>query len=49
MAMAMSSIIPGWRARSSSRPPARKGQPAQAKITVPRIGPTASIPGKSSE
>jgi hypothetical protein len=46
MAMAISSIIPGWRARSSWAPPARNGQPPQKKMTEPRTGPTSSTPGK---
>jgi hypothetical protein len=49
MAKVMSSIIPGWRERTSDQPPDRNGHPAQAKTTVPSTGPTAPIPGKSSE
>ena len=48
MAIEMSSIIPGRRCRSSARPPARNGHPAQKKMTVPSTGPIQSMPGKSS-
>ena len=39
MAIAISSIIPGWRDWSSCQPPARNGQPPQTKMTVPSTGP----------
>jgi len=47
IAMAMSSIIPGWRRRSSARAPSRNGQPAQKKTNEPSSGPIQSMPAKS--
>jgi hypothetical protein len=38
IAIAISSIIPGWRLRSSERAPLRNGHPAQKNTTDPRMG-----------
>jgi hypothetical protein len=48
IAIAISSIIPGVRARASRQPPVRNGCPPQTNRVVPSTGPTHSIPGKSS-
>ena len=38
IASAISSIIPGFRARSSPTAPVRNGRPPHTYMTVPRIG-----------
>ena len=48
IAIATSSIIPGWRSWISAHAPERKTQPHQKKITEPSTGPTQSMPVKSS-
>ena len=48
IAMEISSIIPGWRSRSSATPPVRNGQPPHKNTIDPSTGPTSSMPGKSS-
>ena len=45
MAREMSSIMPGWRLRSSARPPSRNGRPPYRKTTVPSTGATHADPG----
>ena len=47
IAIAISSIIPGWRSRTSATPPARNGQPPHKNTTEPSTGPTHAIAGKS--
>jgi hypothetical protein len=44
MASPMSSIIPGWRARSSLTAPLMNGHPPKKKMTVPRTGEIQSVP-----
>ena len=46
MAMAISSIIPGARSRSSTTAPARNGQPPHKKTNVPSTGPTQATPDR---
>ena len=48
IAIATSSIIPGWRCWISAHAPDRNTQPHQKKITEPRTGPIQSMPVKSS-
>ena len=48
IAIAISSIMPGARARASDMPPVRNGCPPQTNTIVPSTGPTQSTPGKSS-
>ena len=49
MAIAMSSIIPGWRARTSAIPPPRNGQPPHQNTNEPSTGPSHDMPGNSIE
>ena len=49
IAIAISSIIPGWRSRTSATPPARNGQPPHKNTNEPSTGPTQAMPGKSIE
>jgi hypothetical protein len=46
IAIAISSIIPGLRARSSLQPPTRNGRPPYEKTIVPRTAGTRSEPEK---
>ena len=45
MAREISSIMPGWRLRSSARPPSRNGRPPYRKTIVPSTGATHCEPG----
>jgi hypothetical protein len=45
--MVMSSIIPGWRLRTSATPPERNGQPPHQNTIEPRMGPSQLIPRNS--
>jgi hypothetical protein len=45
MAREMSSIMPGWRLRSSASPPSRNGRPPYRNTTVPSTGATHWEPG----
>jgi hypothetical protein len=47
MANEISSIMPGWRLRSSARPPSRNGRPPYKNTTVPSTGATHCEPGNS--
>jgi hypothetical protein len=47
MALPMSSIIPGWRARSSEIAPVRSGRPPYAKMIVPSREDSHTCPGNS--
>jgi hypothetical protein len=49
IAIDMSSIIPGWRSRSSATAPARNGHPPHTNTIESRTGASTSIPGKSRE
>ena len=44
MAMAISSIIPGARSRTSDTAPFKNGQPPQTNTNVPSTGPTHATP-----
>jgi hypothetical protein len=45
MAREISSIMPGWRLRSSARPPSRNGRPPYRNTAVPSTGATHRDPG----